>query len=131
MPCIIMNAGDFGIGGAESPDQLETNPQLKDRLASIRLKAGAMMNLGGVASISVPKMTLVSKAQHGGVISTRSFIPHRIHASIGILAAIGVATACQTKGSSPAPLALLTGDGQSAVRPAMSLRGRKVPSRPV
>jgi 4-oxalomesaconate tautomerase len=53
-----------------------------------------MMLLGDVADKSVPKMTLVSQAQNGGAISTRSFIPHHCHASIGVLAAISVASAC-------------------------------------
>lgn len=43
---------------------------------------------------TVPKMTMVSKAKHGGTISTRTFIPHRCHASIGVLGAVSVATAC-------------------------------------
>ena len=30
----------------------------------------------------------------GGAISTRSFIPHRCHATIGVFAALSVATAC-------------------------------------
>ena len=53
-----------------------------------------MMNLGDVAAKSVPKMTLVSPAQNGGAISTRSFIPHRCHDAIGVLAAVSVASAC-------------------------------------
>ena len=52
------------------------------------------MNLADVSTKTVPKMTLVSKAKQGGVISTRSFIPHRCHVSIGVFAAVTVATAC-------------------------------------
>ena len=57
------------------------------------------MNLGDVAAKSVPKMTLVSAPLAGGAIATRSFIPHRVHASIGVLAAVTVATACLQPGS--------------------------------
>jgi 4-oxalomesaconate tautomerase len=48
---------------------------------------------------------LVSAAQHGGAISTRCLIPHRVHASIGVLAAVTVATACLLDGSPAADLA--------------------------
>jgi 4-oxalomesaconate tautomerase len=39
-------------------------------------------------------MILVAPPRDGGVISTRSFIPHRAHATIGVFAALSVATAC-------------------------------------
>ena len=94
MPCVILDAEDFGISGTETPAKLDANAALKARLEAIRLKAGPMMNLGEVSEKSVPKMTLVSPAQNGGAISTRSFIPHRCHEAIGVLAAVSVASAC-------------------------------------
>ncbi|HUG61398.1 MAG TPA: PrpF domain-containing protein, partial [Methylomirabilota bacterium] len=54
---------------------------------------GPLMNLGEVRQKSVPKMTMVAAARHGAI-STRTFIPHRCHASIGVLGAVSVATAC-------------------------------------
>jgi 4-oxalomesaconate tautomerase len=57
------------------------------------------MNLGDVTKKTVPKMTLVSKASAGGAISTRTFIPHRVHEAIGVLGAVSVATAVFTPGS--------------------------------
>ena len=57
------------------------------------------MNLGDVTALSVPKLTLVSAPQSGGAIATRTFIPHRCHASIGVLGAVSVATACVLTGS--------------------------------
>ena len=70
------------------------------------------MNLGDVAAKSVPKMTLVSAPAAGGALATRSFIPHRVHASIGVLAAITAATACLQKGGPAAALAELPPDGR-------------------
>lgn len=93
MPCVIMRAADFGLSGQESRDDLEANAALKARLEAIRLKAGPLMQLGDVTTASVPKMTLVSAPTMGGSISTRSFIPHRLHTSVGVLAAVTVATA--------------------------------------
>ena len=63
------------------------------------------MNLGDVAEKSVPKMTMVSPARNGGAISTRTFIPHRCHSSIGVLGAVSVATACLLEAGPAAALA--------------------------
>lgn len=92
MPCVILDAADFGVTGQETPAALDANEELKRRLEEIRLTVGPMMNLGDVSKSSVPKMTLVSAATQGGAISTRSFIPHRCHDAIGVLAAVSVAS---------------------------------------
>lgn len=63
------------------------------------------MNLGDVAEKSVPKMTIVAAPRSGGAITTRTFIPHRCHASIGVLGAVSVATACMIPESPAAELA--------------------------
>lgn len=94
MPCVIMAASDIGLEGTESPDKLEANEDLKSRLEAIRLAAGPLMNIADLAGKSIPKMTLVSRPRNGGTIMTRSFIPHRVHKSIGVLAAVSVGTAC-------------------------------------
>ena len=112
MPCVVMAASDLGITGTETREELEANSPLKERLEAIRLKAGPMMNLGDVTEKSVPKMTLVSAPLTGGAISTRSFIPHRCHASIGVFAAVTVASACLVDGSPAAALAQLPEDGR-------------------
>lgn len=99
MPCVVIRASDLGITGTETREALDNNDQLKSRLEKIRLQCGPLMNLGDVTEKTVPKMTLVSAAQQGGVIATRTFIPHRCHASIGVLGAVSVATACLLEGS--------------------------------
>jgi 4-oxalomesaconate tautomerase len=98
MPVVVLAARDFGITGKESREELDQNEPLKTRLESVRLQAGRMMHLGDVTYKSVPKMSLVSEATEG-LISTRTFIPHRCHASIGVLGAVSVATACMLLGS--------------------------------
>jgi 4-oxalomesaconate tautomerase len=116
MPVVIMRATDVGITGEESRDALDANAELKAKLEAIRLKAGPMMNLGDVREKTVPKMTMVSAPKQGGVISTRTFIPHRCHASIGVLGAVSVATACALPGSPAAQLAKLP-EGNSKTMP--------------
>ena len=105
MPVVILRARDFGKTGEESPEALEADPVLKERVERIRLAAGPIMNLGDVAKKTVPKMTLVSAPRHGGMISTRSFIPHRVHEAIGVLGAVSIATACVLPGSVAAEVA--------------------------
>ncbi|MBB24879.1 MAG: 4-oxalomesaconate tautomerase [Geminicoccus sp.] len=107
MPCVIMDAADFGLSGQESREALDANTALKARLEAIRLQVGPMMNLGDVTEKSVPKMTLVSPPARGGAINTRSFIPHRCHATIGVLAAVTVATAATLPGSPAHRLAVM------------------------
>lgn len=93
MPVVVMRAADVGISGYETREELEANTELRSKIEAIRLKAGPLMNLGDVSEKSVPKMTLVSPPTQGGAINTRTFIPHRAHASIGVLGAVSVATA--------------------------------------
>ncbi|RBO85846.1 4-oxalomesaconate tautomerase [Marinomonas aquiplantarum] len=99
MPVVVLKAADMGISGTETRDELEANETLKAKLESIRLQVGPMMNLGDVTTKSVPKMSMVSEPTEGGAISTRTFIPHRCHASIGVLGAVSVATAAILEGS--------------------------------
>ncbi|WP_240704651.1 4-oxalomesaconate tautomerase [Croceicoccus sediminis] len=107
MPCVVMKAQDVGATGYESRDELESDAyaEVRQRIEEIRIAAGPMMNLGDVAEKSVPKMTLVAPPKHGGAISARVFIPHRAHASIGVLGAVTTATACLVKGSAAADCA--------------------------
>ncbi len=104
MPVVILDAADFGLTGAESPGELEANQDLKTRVEALRLELGPRMNLGDVRDKTVPKMCLVSPPAGGGVIRTRTFIPHRVHESIGVLGAASVAAACLVEGSVAADL---------------------------
>ena len=105
MPVVVLRASDFGKTGDETPEELEADADLKARVEAIRLAVGPMMNLGDVTKKTVPKMSLVAPPKHGGAIGTRTFIPHRVHESIGVLGAVSVATACVAPGSVAAQVA--------------------------
>ena len=105
MPCVVFKAADVGATGYEDRDALDAATDLKARIEAIRLKAGPLMNLGDVTGKSVPKMMLVAPPAHGGAVTVRSFIPHRAHATIGVLGAVSVATACLIAGSPAAEVA--------------------------
>jgi len=113
MPVVCIAAADLGVTGYESPAELEANNQLKARVESIRIDAGVKMNLGDVTNKTVPKMSLLAPARDGGLISTRTFIPHRVHESIGVLGAVSVATACMITGSVAERIAGLKSDASA------------------
>jgi 4-oxalomesaconate tautomerase len=105
MPCVVFRAEDVGATGYEDRETLDNAAEVKAKVEAIRLRAGPLMNLGDVAEKSVPKMMLVARPQHGGAVTVRSFIPKRAHASIGVLGAVSVATACLVPGSPAAEVA--------------------------
>lgn len=99
MPVVVINAKDLGKTGYETCEELSSDPQFKEQLEAIRLKAGEIMNLGDVTNKVVPKMTLISPSKSGAHVNTRTFIPHVCHAAIGVLGAVSVASACILKDS--------------------------------
>ncbi len=105
MPCIVMRADAVGATGYESREELDGDGALKAGIESIRLQAGPQMNLGDVKDKSVPKIMLVAPPRAGGAVCVRSFIPHRAHASIGVLGAVTVASACLIEGATAAGVA--------------------------
>ena len=105
MPCVVMKAADVGVTGYEDRETLDGDAALKARIEAIRLAVGERMNLGDVTDKSVPKMMLVAPPRNGGAVTVRSFIPHRAHASVGVLGAVSVATACLIEGSPAAEVA--------------------------
>ncbi|MFI9629704.1 4-oxalomesaconate tautomerase [Streptomyces sp. NPDC052042] len=105
MPVVCVAAEALGVTGHEGPAELEADTELRARVERLRLAAGRLMNLGDVRDKTVPKVSLLSEPEHGGVIATRTFIPHRVHEAIGVFGAVSVATACRVPGSVAAGLA--------------------------
>jgi len=106
MPSVIVRARDLGVHGDEDPADLEADEQLAARVREIRAAAVEAMGLDpDLDNSTVPKIVLVSPPADGGTISTRSFIPVRVHQAIGVLGAASVAAAVVTPGSVAADLA--------------------------
>jgi len=99
MPVVCIRAVDLGLTGYEEPAAIEANSEVCQRVEQIRLTAGPLMHLGDVTTATVPKISLLAPAKHGGIITTRTFIPHRVHEAIGVFGAVSVATACLIPGS--------------------------------
>jgi 4-oxalomesaconate tautomerase len=98
MPVVVLAAKDLGRTGYETIPELEDSSGLAARVRRIRLEAGPLMGLGEVSTATVPKVTLIAPPADGGTICTRTFIPVRVHESIGVLGAVSVAVAISVSG---------------------------------
>jgi 4-oxalomesaconate tautomerase len=115
MPVVVVAAASFGKTGQESLPELEGDEELNKRVQELRLEAGQAMGLGDVSRTTVPKISLVAPPAHGGTISTRTFIPIRVHESIGVLGAVSVGTAIMVPGAVGHDLAALGGGSRLSV----------------
>lgn len=104
MPVVLLRAADLGLRGDETPEDLEANASLRSTLEAVRLVAGRAMGFGDVTETTVPKMCIVSPPRHGGSVTTRTFIPHRVHTSIGVLGAVSAAVGVSVRGTVAAQL---------------------------
>ena len=115
MPVVVVAASSFGKTGYESIAELEGDAELNKRVQELRLEAGKAMGLGDVSGTTVPKISLVAPPANGGTISTRTFIPVRVHESIGVLGAVSVGTAIVIPGAVGHDLAVLEGGSRLSV----------------
>ena len=115
MPVVVVAAASLGKTGQESVSELEGDEELNKRVQALRLEAGKAMGLGDVSGTTVPKISLVSPPAHGGTISTRTFIPVRVHESIGVLGAVSVGTAIVVPAAVGHDLAVLDGGARLSV----------------
>jgi 4-oxalomesaconate tautomerase len=104
MPVVVVAASSLGKTGYETVAELEADEELGRRVAGLRVEAGKAMGLGDVTSTTVPKVSLIAPPRHGGTISTRTFIPVRVHESIGVLGGVSVGTAVMAPGAVGADL---------------------------
>lgn len=113
MPSVLVRAGDLGLAGTEAPADLETDDELRGRVRAIRAAAADAMGLDpDLDATTVPKIVLVSPPTGGGTLTTRSFIPDRVHQAIGVLGAASVAAAVRVPGSVADGLAAVPPDGE-------------------
>jgi 4-oxalomesaconate tautomerase len=99
MPVVILRAADVGFDGSETCAQIESATDSLRKIESIRREAAQLMGMGDVSEAVVPKVALVSRPRQGGSLCSRSLIPLRCHQSIGVFAAVSVATACVLPGT--------------------------------
>ena len=110
VPMVIVNATDLGKRGDESPDVLNQDQALKDKLREIWVEAGLKMGLkkrdGQTMtrvelenSETIPKICMVSKPTGLGHITVRYFTPQSAHGSLAVTGGCCLATACLLPGT--------------------------------
>lgn len=105
MPVVVVAASDLGKTGYEQVAELEADTELTRRVQELRIEAGKAMGLGDVTQTTIPKVSLVAPPVAGGTICTRTYIPVRVHESIGVLGAVSVGTAILAPGAVGSDLA--------------------------
>jgi 2-methylaconitate cis-trans-isomerase PrpF len=98
-PLVILRAADLGLRGSESPAEIDADIRLMQRINGIRIRAGAMMGLGDVTSLIIPKPVIIGEPRRGGTLAARYFTPHTTHRAFAVTGAVGLATACATPGT--------------------------------
>lgn len=100
-PLMIVRACDLRKTATEAADELDSDRAFMNRLEALRIKAGALMGLGDVRNLVIPKPVIIAPAQAGGDLSARYFMPHATHKAFAVTGAVGLATACATPGTIP------------------------------
>lgn len=113
MSCLVVNAEDVGITGNEDRDSLDANEALKATIEVIRLAVFEQMNLGDVADKPVPKnegRTPQKRPRN----TVRSFSA-TARASVDMLGAVSVVTACLILGSPAADVSNIPAGSHKAL----------------
>jgi 2-methylaconitate cis-trans-isomerase PrpF len=104
MPMMLLAAADVGLQGDETPEQIDANAALFERLEAMRREAGARMGLGDVAGSVIPKIGLLSAPRHGGTVTSRYLVPDSCHRSHSATGALCVAAATRLPGTIAHPI---------------------------
>jgi 2-methylaconitate cis-trans-isomerase PrpF len=110
MPMVMARAESFGLTGAETPEELDANEPLMQRLEKIRLQAGQRMGLGDVSQSVIPKIGLLSAPAAGGTIRARYFMPWNCHPSMAVTGSQCVAACALSPNTVACELACTTPD---------------------
>ena len=96
---MLLDAGDLGKTGRETPAELDADRAFLQRLERLRQEAGRRMGLGDVSQMVIPKPILLGPSAGDGTITARYFMPHSCHTAVAITGAVCIASACCTPGT--------------------------------
>lgn len=100
IPVMILDARALGLSGNETPETLDADTSLMERIESLRLEAGRRMGLGDVTHSVVPKPILASPAGPQAI-QSRYLTPHRCHKAHAVTGAISLASCFAIPGTVP------------------------------
>jgi 4-oxalomesaconate tautomerase len=98
---IVIRAADLGLSGAETPDEINADEALLNRVERIRRKAGELMGMGDVSGRVVPKVMLVSAPSNPdeAVIRSRYLVPTSCHPAHAVTGAMNLASTVSIPGT--------------------------------
>lgn len=99
MPVVFIIAEDMDISGYETPNELDANRELFEKLEDIRDQASKKMGLGSAKGNVIPKIAVISKSKDNGDINIRYFTPTTSHPSLAVSAGFCVAAGSFIKGT--------------------------------
>jgi len=99
MPVVLMLAEALGKTGYETAVELDADEALLKRMETIRCKAGALMGMGDVSKLVVPKIALLAKPRKGGTITSRFFVPDACHKAHPVTGTVCITSACAIPGT--------------------------------
>ncbi len=98
MPMMLVDGRDFGFATMPTPDALEARTDILARIEALRLEGGRRMGFGDVSKSVVPKVGLLWPGQSGHL-AISYLMPWRVHKSVAVTGAIGLATAARAEGT--------------------------------
>lgn len=99
MPMVLLRAEVLGLSGSESPDEINANARLFERVESIRREAGQRMGFCDVSDVVIPKVGLLAEPGGAGDIRSWYLTPHKLHTSHAVTGAVCVAAAAVINGT--------------------------------
>ena len=99
MPMVIARAADFGLSGAESRAELDSNADFFAAMEAVRLEAGLAMGLGDCSQSVMPKFGLLAPVDAPGQIEARYFMPWKTHPTMAVTGSQCLASCALTPGT--------------------------------
>ena len=99
MPMVIARASDFGLSGAETPEELDANRTFYNRMEPIRIEAGKRMGMGDVSGSVTPKFGILAAPRQGGTVTARYFMPRNCHPTMAVTGSQCLASCVLTPGT--------------------------------
>jgi len=100
MPVVFVYAKDMGITGYETPQELDKNRKLFEKLEKIREQASHKMGLGSAKGNVIPKIAVVSPAKNTNAdINIRYFTPATAHQALAVSAGFCVSAGSFIEGT--------------------------------
>lgn len=96
IPIVFIKASSLGKTGAESKQELDSDPIFLERLEEVRAAAARLMGLSDARDLGIPKVAVIAPPRDGGTIASRYFVSSNCHPVFAATGAMALAAACHT-----------------------------------